>query len=430
MSNIIKCGAAELVITPALGLMIPGQFAPTIAGGVKDDLFVKAIIFDDDENKIVMISMDIIGVTEAMTVDIRNRINDMTGIPQKNIMVAVTHTHTGSPTGLVLYSNLPDNATVKNICNKAADAAVLANKNLQNAAVGYGVADEWDVGFNRRFYMKDGTARTNPGFLNPDIVKQAGPVDPSVNVIRVDNECGEPIAVMVNFACHLDVVGGNEYSADYPGEMSRVIKKALGENVVVLFFNGCCGDINHLDFTKERNIGPEHYKKMGRILAGDVIAIREKITCSHDITVDAASEIVTGKRRQPSVKQYEAAKEYLASGAPAVDLKIIAQAHVNLTENPLLTRDIEIQTLRIGDIGISAFPSETFVEIGLAIKADSPFKNNFTIELANGCCGYVATEKAFAEGGYEVGLSEYTYMSEDTDKLVEKTAIKLLKEVI
>lgn len=425
----IKCGSAELVITPSLGLMIPGQFAVKLAAGIKDDLYAKAIVFDDGENKIAMVVLDVIGISEAMTAKIRKRINESTAIPEKNIMISATHTHTGAPTDMKLYSSLPDEDTIKHLCYKAADAAILAHKNMKEVNIGYGVGYEYDVGFNRRFIMKDGKAATNPGVNNPNIVKHAAPVDASVNVIRVDYECGKPLAVMVNYACHLDVVGGFEYSADYPSEMSKIIKNALGNDVVVLFFNGCCGDINHIDFTGNHKVEPkEHYKKMGRILAGDVIAIREKISYLSEVKVNADNKIITCSRRQPTKEQVSESIELLKSDISVVQ-KTYAEAYIKLSNNPILTRDIEIQALKIGDVGITAYPSETFTEIGLAIKESSPFKNNFTIELANGCCGYVSTKKALDEGGYETKLSEYTYMGEETADEIINTSVDLLKSL-
>jgi len=62
---------------------------------------------------------------------------------------------------------------------------------------------------------------------------------------------------------------------------------------------------------------------------------------------------------------------------------------------------IILQSLRIGDLGIAAIPCEVFVEIGLAIKAKSPFPQTFTIGLANGCHGYLPTVEQHQLGGYE-----------------------------
>jgi len=428
----LKCGASEIVITPELGVSIPGYFTGRPATGKKDDLYAHALVLNDEKTTIALISLDIIGMTEKMADAIRTRVNELTGIEKGNIMVAATHTHTGASVDFPLYYAEPDFKVSGMVTMKAADAAKRAFDALVPAKIGFGSCEEYDVGFNRRFIMKDGSVRTNPGICNPDLKENAGPIDPEVGVIRIDNEDGSPLAVAVNFACHLDCVTGTEFCADYPGEMRRVLRTVLGD-IPVLFFNGCCGDINHIDFWGKHPYNrADHYKKMGRILAGDVIAVREKIYYTDSYELGAKSVRITGKRRQPTEEDIAASKAYLAEhtdGQKTAD-RAYAEAYVELSENPILEQEYEVQTLKIGDIGISALPSETFVQIGLAIKEGSPFKHNFTVELANGCIGYVSTRLAQEQkGGYETKLSKYTYMGPDTAEQIVDNAVALLKQL-
>ncbi len=428
----LKCGAAEVVITPELGTPIPGYFDTRHATGVKDDLYAHAIVLDDGETTLALISMDIIAVSDKMTAIVRDRLNAATGIPKTNIMVAATHSHTAAAIDFPLYYTEADETVAYYACQKAADAAKMAFDRLAPAKLGYGKGQEYDLGFNRRFILKDGTVKTNPGYDTSILERNAGPIDPDVGVIRVDNIDGSPLAVVVNFTCHLDVVSGTEFCADYPGEMRQVVRAVVGD-IPVIFFNGCCGDINHLDFWgKHPCERPAHYKKMGRILGGDVIAIREKIIPTDDIKLGAASKVITGNRRQPTAEDIAESKAYLEANptfAPT-SARAYAEAYIDLSENPILTKDFEVQTLHIGDIGIAAVPSETFVEIGLEIKERSKFENNMAVELANGCLGYVATPLALSQkGGYETKLSRYTYMESDTATKIIETAVELMNNL-
>ena len=428
----LKCGSYEIAITPKLGAVIPGYFAPRFGKGVKDELYAHALVLDDGNTTLAIISMDIIAVSDKMTAVVRDRLNEMTGIPKSNIMVSATHTHTGGTIDFPLYYAMGDEKVAYYACEQAADAAVMAFNKLAPAKLGYGKAEEWDVGFNRRFILKDGTVKTNPGINNPNLDRAAGPIDPDVGVIRIDNEDGSPMAVLVNFANHLDVVGGEYFCADYPGEMRKVIRSVLGD-IPVLFLNGCCGDINHFDFWGKHPVDrPTHYKKLGRILGGDVISIREKIIPTDEVTLASSTETITGNRRQPSEEDVKWAKEYLAANPEpsfATD-RAYAEAYVELSEKPILTKDFEIQTLKIGDIAIAALPSETFVEIGLAIKAQSKFENNIVAELSNGCLGYVATALALSQkGGYETRLSKYTYMAPETADTIIDSAVKQINSL-
>jgi neutral ceramidase len=83
--------------------------------------------------------------------------------------------------------------------------------------------------------------------------------------------------------------------------------------------------------------------------------------------------------------------------------------------------DVKLQALRVGDLGIAAIPCEVFTETGLEIKAKSPFRTTFTMELANGHYGYLPTPEQHALGGYE------TWMGTN---LLEKDASRKISAVI
>ena len=88
---------------------------------------------------------------------------------------------------------------------------------------------------------------------------------------------------------------------------------------------------------------------------------------------------------------------------------------------------MKIQAMRIGDIAFVGIPAEVFTEIGITIKEKSPFPVTIIVELANGCFGYLPTEKAFSEGGYETLLNSYNRLASDTESKVISASLSLLK---
>src|SRR4029077_20106955 len=122
-----------------------------------------------------------------------------------------------------------------------------AAKNVQPATLSAGSTEQLDLAFNRRFHMKDGTVRFNPGRDNPDVVRPAGPIDPAVNILRIADATGRTRAVVSNFALHLDTLGGTESSADYPYYLQQQLQAAVGHEIVSIFATGTCGDINHIN---------------------------------------------------------------------------------------------------------------------------------------------------------------------------------------
>jgi hypothetical protein len=117
-----------------------------------------------------------------------------------------------------------------------------ANKKAKPVRLKAGVAEQQNLSFNRRFHMKNGTVRFNPGVMNPDIVRVAGPIDPELGIVFF-NKTGSsnPDAVLVNFTLHLDTVGGSKYAADYPFYIEESLRQEYGDDFISLFGTGTCG---------------------------------------------------------------------------------------------------------------------------------------------------------------------------------------------
>lgn len=404
----LKCGMSEINITPPLGLSIPGYFTGREATGIKDDLFAKALVADDGNVTAVIIAVDSLCVDRDVVEKIRKRASELTNIDPGNIMISATHTHTGTPV-LSRFAGPEEEKYMDTYIKKVADAAVIAYNKREPVKIGFGLGHEEDISFNRRFYMKDtGKVMTNPGVGNPFIDKAEGSINPEVVVMRIDDIQGNPIGVLTNFACHPDVVGGNEYSADYPGQLSRTLKKLLGENVVSLFLNGACGNINHInvfgDEEKEKlkkGANGVFYLKMGKVLAGEVFKVREKIDYSENDKVDVKSITFTSDIRRPTSEEIEEAKKVLQSETTTKREKRFANLVVNFNYDMPETTEVEVQVVRIGDLAVVGLPGEIFVEFAFDIKSQSQIPYTIVSNLSNGNFGYIVTKEALKNGGYE-----------------------------
>jgi neutral ceramidase len=425
----MKCGMSEIVITPPLGNFIPGYFHERKSTGIKDDLYAKAMVLEVNNDTVAFIVLDIIDLTRKVVQQIRDRVNTYTGIASSRIMLTATHTHTGGPIIPGFSGNINDEY-LSLLADKAADAAIIAFNNRKEANIGFGLGSESDIAFNRRFFMKDGFVRTNPGIGNPNIDKVEGSIDPQVSVIRIDDKEGNPIGVVSNYACHTDVVSGTEYSADYPGEISRVIKRVLGNHVISLFLMGASGNINHIDVSGKMKLLPDHYKKMGKVLAAEIIRVREKIKFSDKIELDVKQDVFSVSLRHPSDAEVEAARSLLQSGSQDQVELAFAQQIAKIIESNKQTEEIEIQAFKIGELAIVALPAEIFVEFGLQIKEDSPFKLNMIGELANGSgSGYVCTLQAFELGGYEPRITSSSRLAREAGDIFVQKTLNLLNQM-
>lgn len=440
----VKCGAAETVITPRLGTYIPGYFIERVADDILDDLYARAVVFDDGEKTAGIVVLDVMHVPAEVVRKIRGRISEY-GIDGANIMVAATHTHTGTAVSVTRtndYCDIARQEDVDQICARAADAVYLAYRRRKEAKIGFGAETETEVSFNRRWWMKDGKVHTWPGISNPDSIAAAAGIDPEVGVVRIDDLEGKTIAVLINFANHPDTVTGCAYSGDYIGALCKKMHSVLGEQVISVFMNGCCGDITHIDYTGEHPVQKNHRFFIAERLADDVLRAYGKIHTEEMENIDACSQTVTIARRQFTEEEYKAAKreveEIMAQSSfrkPTAGnkdrLKRLAYASsaVKLYENPILSKELEVQAIRVGDIAFSFMPGEILVEIGLELKKKSPFSKNFVVELANGNGGYIAPKKAISEGGYEVTRSMYVNLCEDAADIINETLLTLLNKI-
>src|SRR5207249_2284956 len=161
---------------------------------------------------------------------------------------------------------------------KIATAVKKADAARRPAKVFQATGREDGLAFNRRFHMADGSVGWNPGKKNPKIVRPAGPTDPGVPVVYVEGTDAKPIAVYVNFAMHLDTVGGLYYSADYPYTLCQALAAVKGEELVTLFTIGTAGDINHINVDNPKpQKGHGEAARIGTRLAAEVLRTFDKL---------------------------------------------------------------------------------------------------------------------------------------------------------
>jgi len=434
----LKAGAAQRDITPLLRISLVGYFHDRKAVDVRDPLYAKAIVLEADGERIAIVLCDLIALEREEIEKARELIESRCGIPPQNVMIACTHTHTGPATVSVLGVDR-DEGYLEFLIPRIADTVQMACQRLREAKVGWEVGREERISFNRRYWMKDGQVRTNPGYNNPDIVRPAGPIDPDVMAIRIADAQGNTIAVLANFALHY--VGGspsNVVSADYFGMFAEEIQRMHGESFVAILSNGCCGDINNIDVHNppERREGYEHAQHVASILAADVYSLTEHAKLIEDVQLNAASKRITIPVRPITEEMIESAKAILRDAPDDVNRytreQIYAREILFLSEMPRQV-ETEVQVFAIrseqGEMAIVGLPGEIFVEIGLQIKKSSPFKATMTIELANDWVGYVPTEKAFEEGGYETELARSSKLVPEAERILIQTARELLESV-
>ncbi len=352
-------------------------------------------------------------------------------------MISATHTHTGPVVDR--KSAFGGQAKVVDeylaaLPARIAEAVRRAEGRLAPATVRAASGREASIAFNRRYHMRDGTVGWNPGKLNPNILKPAGPIDPEVPVVFFESSVGKPLATYVNYAVHLDNVGQPTISADLPYTLARCMADFQGPEMITLFSAGCCGDVNHIDVHwREPQRGFGNPARMGTILAAEVLRTWPHLEPVNSTTLRVKSERVL--LALPEISESDRSKAQVVIGQLA-DAKAPRPTFLE-TVAAFKTRDVasregrpqevEVQVVALGHgLAWVSLPGEIFTELGLAIKQDSPFPRTIIAELANGSIGYIPARRAYAQGNYEVISAR---CAEGSGERLVAAAVRLLKDL-
>lgn len=447
--RVLKAGAAMSVISPPIGYSINGNFQDGKARHIHDDTHAKSIVIDNGVTTIAFVVSDLCMVYRETLDKAKAKANKFTGIPVENMMMSATHTHSGG-TACGVFQSEPEPFYLDFLSERIADAVIRAYNNRVPALIGWGKGSEPSQVFNRRWYMtsdegmvnpfggKD-KVRMNPGLKN--LKEPAGPTDPEVSVLSIKAVTGEPIAVLANYSLHY--VGGtnsNEISADYFGMYSNRMKQLVGEGLkdkpfVAIMSNGTSGDINNIDFSGASWKPGGAYVQMKRVadmVAGETYKVISAIQYNDWVPLGAAQKEISLKVRKANPQDLAKAKALVGDDMKKVHTDrntVYAREAILLSHYPDQVPLI-IQAFRVGDLAIPAIPCEVFVEIGLELKAKSPFKSTFTVSLANGYNGYLPTPKHHALGGYETWRARSSYLETEASPKITATIYPLLDQLM
>jgi hypothetical protein len=450
VDRVFKAGAAASNITPPLDQPIIGGWGSPPAEHIHDELHARCLVLDDGETKLVFVIVDSLGLSREVFDAAKDDVHEKTGIPEKNMLMAATHTHSSiSARGSSDGGGFSDYQSF--VIRRIADGVRRALNNLEPARIGWGSAEEPTQVFNRRYFMKPATLTPNPfggtdkvvmnpGRGNPNISKAAGPTDPEIAFFSVKSADGRPIALLANYSLHyVGPSAGAVISADYFGVFADRIQELLGADrlsppFVGILSNGTSGDINNINWLKkpEKRWGP--YEKMTQVadlVARAVYRSYQNIKYRDWVKLDARGRELSLAVRKPTTEQIAYARKILdkPEDAPMYHKRqrVYANRVMALKDSP---DDISVvvQALRVGDLGVCAIPFEVFVEIGLELKDKSPFKKTFTISHANGSNGYLPTPEQHELGGYETWLGTNRVEFQASRKIV-KSLLTMLGEM-
>jgi neutral ceramidase len=428
----ISAGVGRVTITPPVGIYLIGMERYDDSHGLRDDLYATALALSDGNTETVLVSLDVLSVHPELVRRVAELVEAQMHIPAQNLLLCATHCHSGPATYAYPDSPLLNIAYVDNLVHLLVGLVRIAHDRRVPARLGFGRGKS-NIGVNRRLTRPDGVTVID---ANP-----TGPTDPEVGILRVDDSSGNPLAVLVNYACHPVVLGGgsNVISSDWPGAMRRKIESAVGGKV--LYLQGAGADINpqpgqptdREDILEQ--LGAEIGDEVLRVFNGITTAPTEKLAVASRKIWLPLLPVSQHAGRLPELVELGGAVTGLSYDQLQIWLHQRSPWSAELQgQGDNQAAAMEMHALRAGDIALVTAGGEIFSKTGLAVKRRSPFSQTLFAGYTNGKVGYIPLTEEYSRGGYEVneaylGARLPAPFAPRASVLVEQNALDLLKEI-
>jgi neutral ceramidase len=447
MDGPLQVGVARTDITPPLTIPYLG-FDPRHAffEGVHDALYARALAVGDGSSDVVLIVADaigfsnqILGAGQSFAAAVRAQVEQRSGVPGSNVMLACTHAHSTPET--LHFRSLADQpgaeAWLRVLVDQLASCAALAVRGKQPCRLKAGESTLAGLSSNRRVPPRV------PVQSPEDTAVETALTDPQLTVLLFESlsDPGQNV-IVANFACHPVTVQAQPLvSADFPGVAMRLIEQTVPGCQGSVFVQGACGDLNP---ARGHTGSFEDVQRYALMLAGETIMTvgslgSPAVAAAEAVVAAATCRLELPGRELPARRPLQdalaALSARLAAALPDAARRELRQ-QLGRTQEALrqieLGRDAfpaEVQVLRIGDVAVVGLPGEPFVALGLEIKRRSAAAHTIVAGYANDYLGYLAPLAEWKRGGYEVGQGPWARVGPRAAELLVETAVEAIRSL-
>lgn len=384
----MKIAWFEKVITPEIGTPIAGYSFHDVSMQKHDDLMVSGLCLDDGRSRALLVSLDLLALDGWYIRELRRDCAEILHTCPEQILFSCTHTHSGPEAATPLAPNhdklnRPFIGRLKQIILDA----VRELKDFRECDAAF-YSQKCDENRNRRYVTADNRATFTPH--RREVVPMSSEfADKELGELCFfDAADGHLLYVVGNYAAHplaghSPGLGGQRFSADYPGYFRNYVTSQTGAGC--MFVSGAAGDM----VPREDELGLDAAEQMGIRLAK--AAIGGAADCRRNWKrFKLEDPVLGGKVRSFTVP---VRKKYRDRVPPEY------QGKDDVT--------LEIQCLAVGDICFVGMPGEVCAELGQEIKWHSPFRKAFIAYYATSDFSYMAPLNFLVSGGYEGSTQQF-----------------------
>ncbi len=414
----LNAGVARCGLNPFWGVELTGwgYYLERTWESVHDPLSATALVLEQDQVTLAVVSVDLMVISSGFTGQVRELVHAATGIPPEHVMVAATHTHNAPASGGLLGVGVVNPFYEDWAARQTATAIIQAWQQRQPADLAVASTNLAGQTFNR--------------------TRENGPVDTRLTTLRVNRENGSALAMIVNFQAHPTVqakLKPKAVSRDVPGEICDLIERAY-PGAIAMYLQGACGDVNyHPRFSATRELS----KEPARITAGAALAAQADAVRVEDFTLIAKRETIALPTRRWTRQEIDHDRDEAQQRLQTQDLKgwketigrvmtnrpeemvarhggdewkaVQAMCRFNLAWTYEMLKDwetrperleTEVQTFRIGPLGITANSSEFFTSLALDVRNQAGLDHLMISCYTNGRIGYLPDAHDIARKTY------------------------------
>lgn len=451
----LKAGAYAKNIDPKnLPVWVSGGIVAAKADRVVDSLFARSLVLVNETSTsssdpqaseaIAVCVVDSLGVPAWIVEQAKKLVAEKSPLLPHQVLISATHTHS-APALMGAHGTPAQDDYAAQMPQWIADSILEAYRRRTTAKIGYGVTNADRFIYCRRWFMEPGHAggvlfsgrdsnivAMNPGHDSPYKLNQTEDVDRTIPFLSVQSSDGKPIAILASFCTHY--AGAPALSSDYFGVVARELASQFRpddpEAFVGIMANGTSGDANCIDFARPAK--PFNYQQVGSYICGRILNALPSIEHSNVASLDSKLEVFTAKVRLADPDELKQAQAYVDSKLngrlPSNLEENYARETVLLSEMPA-TRQVPLQALKIGNLVIAGYPTETYNATGLAVRSASPFQVTLNIGLANDLLGYLPPADQFPLGGYTTWRARTSCLEESTESKVVELLSTMIQDL-
>jgi hypothetical protein len=400
-----QAGFAKVAITPDQPMWMSGYAARTApAEGKETDLWAKAAVLRDARgNKLVLVTLDLVGIDRDLSQTVCKLIQDKHRVPREAIILSCSHTHCGPVLGATLrtmyFLDAEQSKRVREYTDRLPgrilEAVNAAASDLAPVALKSGVGKAGFAVNRRENKEKDVPDLRAAGRLK-------GPVDHDVPVLAAYSADGKLRGVVFGYACHATVLSYQKWCGDYPGYAMIELEKAH-PGAVALFFAGCGADQNPLPrrtVELATDYGRQLAAAVGEVLRGSMTAIAPESAATYKEIDLPLAEVPT---REALAKATLSANKYEAARAKMLLKTLDADGSIPAAY------PYPVQAWRLGKgLTLLALGGEVVVDYSRRLKKELG-AGTWVMGYANDVMAYIPSARVLKEGGYEGATSMVYY---------------------